>query len=106
MWFEGSRLDSVRHDCKHEDDIKRWGWKEFNANGYGNQKLVDVHNYVKLDMNYMQKGNDWVLQIEGAPLKKNAPARNVSMIFYYGVNGKDGKIEGPSISNSEKQQVG
>lgn len=105
MWFEGSRLDSVRHDCKHEDDIQRWGWTEFDPSGYGKQKLIDIHNFVNLEMNYMKKDNDWVLHIEGKPVGKNTLARNVSMIFYFGVNGNNHNLDTPSLSKKEKQYV-
>lgn len=101
MWFEGSRLDSVRHDCKHEDGIKRWGWTEFDPQGYGKQKLVDVYNFVKLDMNYMKDGHDWVLQIDGNPIKKKK-VHNITVVFYYGVNGM---IKAPTISKREKKTV-
>ena len=105
MWFEGSRLNSVRHECKHEDDIKRWGWKEFNPGSYGKQQLVDIHNFVKMDMVYLQQQNDWVLQINGTQIKQGNRPRNISMIVYYGVSGKNGKLQYPSLSRIEKKQV-
>lgn len=98
-------MNSVRHECKHEDDIKRWGWTEFDTQGYGKQKLVDVHNFVKLDMDYLQQDNNWVLQIEGTPAKKGKQVHNVTMIFYYGVSGNESKIQPPSLSKKEQQQV-
>lgn len=105
MWFEGSRLNSVRHECKHEDDIKRWGWKEFNPGSYGKQQLVDIHNFIKMDMIYLQQQNDWVLQINGTQTKQGTRPRNLSMIVYYGVSGKNGKLQYPSLSRIEKKQV-
>ena len=105
MWFEGSRLDSVRHECKHEDDIKKWGWSEFDAKGYGKQRLVDIHNFVQLDMDYVQKNNDWMIRINGSSVKKGKSKHAISLIFYYGVSGKEGSIEYPSLSKREKQQV-
>lgn len=105
MWFEGSRLDSVRHDCRREDDIKRWGWKEFDRGSFGTQTLTDVHNYVKLDMDYIQDGDKWTARIRGKETKAGPKKHNVTLIFYYGVSGPQSSISYPSISKSQRQAV-
>lgn len=105
MWFEGSRLDSVRHDCRREDDIKRWGWKEFDRGSFGTQTLTDVHNYVKLEMDYVQDGDKWTVRIRGKETKDGPKKHNVTLIFYYGVSGPQSSISYPSISKSQRQIV-
>ena len=98
MWFEGSRLDSVRHECKREDDIRNWIWTEYDGSGYGKQRLTDVHNFLKLNMRFLKEGDDWMLEIAGSPLKNNKVQRNVTLIFYLGVDGNSSKIQVPSVS--------
>ena len=97
MWFEGTRLDSVRHECKREDDIRNWVWNEFDGDGYGKQRLTDVHNFVRLNLRYLKEGDDWISEITGSPLKKNKVHRNVTFIFYLGVAGEKGFIQVPKI---------
>lgn len=98
MWFEGSRLDSVRHECKREDDIRNWIWTEYDGSGYGKQRLTDVHNFLKLNMRFLKEEDDWMLEIAGSPLKNNKVQRNVTLIFYLGVDGNSSKIQTPSIN--------
>ena len=97
MWFEGTRLDSVRHECKREDDIRNWIWNEFDGDGYGKQRLTDVHNYVRLNLRYLKEGDDWIAEITGNPLKKSKVQRNVTLIFYLGVAGEKSYIQVPTI---------
>ena len=97
MWFEGTRLDSVRHECKREDDIRNWVWNEFDGDGYGKQRLTDVHNFVRLNLRYLKEGDDWIAEITGSPLRKNKVHRNVTFIFYLGVAGEKGFIQVPKI---------
>ena len=97
MWFEGTRLDSVRHECKREDDIRNWVWNEFDGDWYGKQRLTDVHNFVRLNLRYLKEGDDWIAEITGSPLKKNKVHRNVTFIFYLGVAGEKGFIQVPKI---------
>lgn len=105
MWFEGSRLDSIRHECKREDDIRRWGWTEFEEGSYGKQSFRDVHNHVGLSMVYLKDGDDWVLTINGTALKERATPRNVSLLFYLSVNGENATLSLPSFSHKEKLTV-
>ena len=105
MWFEGSRLDSIRHECKHQDDIKRWGWTEFEEDAYGKQSLRDVHNHLKLDMVYLKEGDDWVLQVNGTALREEKVPRNVSIVVYLSVNGNNGTLSLPVLSGKEKSMV-
>ena len=98
MWFEGSRLDSVRHECKREDDIRNWILTEYDGSGYGKQRLTDVHNFLKLNMRFLKEEDDWMLEIAGSPLKNNKVQRNVTLIFYLGVDGNSSKIQTPSIN--------
>ena len=105
MWFEGARLDSIRHECRHEDDIKRWGWKEFSENRYGKESLKDIHNYVKLDLNYLKEGDDWVLEVQGNRLAKERVPRNVSLVFYLSVSGSNGTLSLPTLSKKQAKQV-
>ena len=106
MWFEGSRLDSIRHECKREDDIRRWGWTEFEEGSYGKQSVREVHNHVGLSMVYLKDGDDWVLTINGTALKESSTPRNVSLIFYLSVNGENATLSLPSLSHKEKHTVG
>ena len=105
MWFEGSRLDSIRHECKREDDIRRWGWTEFEEGRYGKQNFRDVHNHVGLNMVYLKEGDDWVLTINGSALKERPTPRNVSLLFYLSVNGDNATLSLPSLSHKEKLTV-
>ena len=105
MWFEGSRLDSIRHECKHQDDIKRWGWTEFEEDTYGKQSLRDVHNHLKLDMVYLKEGDDWVLQVNGTAIREERVPRNVSIVVYLSVNGRNGTLSLPVMSGKEKSMV-
>ena len=99
MWFEGSRLDSVRHECKREDDIRNWIWNEYDGDGYGKQRLTDVHNYVRLNFRYLKEGDNWIAEITGKPLKKSKVQRNVTLIVYLGVSGEKSSIRVPTINS-------
>lgn len=106
MWFEGDRLDSIRHECRHEDDIKRWGWTEFSENRYGKESLKDIHNHVKLDLTYLKEGDDWILQVQGNAIRKEKVPRNVSLVFYVSVSGANGTLLLPELTKMQKKVVG
>lgn len=97
MWFEGTRLDSVRHECKREDDIRNWIWTEFDGDTYGKQRLTDVHNFVRLSMRYLKEGDNWIAEITGNSIKKSKAQRNITLIFYLGVTGDNSYIQLPKI---------
>ena len=105
MWFEGARLDSIRHECHHEDDIKRWGWTEFSENRYGKESLKDIHNHVKLELTYLKEGDDWILEVHGSRLAKEKVPRNVSLVFYLSVSGSNGTLSLPKLNKKQMRQV-
>ena len=66
--------------------------------------MTDVHNYVRLDVDYLQDGDTWVAQIKGREIR-GKKHHNVTLIFYYGVTDASSSLSPPSISKHQRKTV-
>lgn len=102
-------LESLRHTCKDEHLMERWGWTSFIPGQYGKQQISDSTNNVVCAMYsssirwfqrvlrpqmlntswVMRDGGDWALRVEGSSLTEEE-AQHVSLFFY--VSTSDGTI--------------
>ncbi|KAL4150980.1 hypothetical protein PRNP1_010366 [Phytophthora ramorum] len=95
LW--GSQIEDVsqiRHQCRQEDRLQRYGWLEHDGTNYGLQKVEDQFNRVELTASFAQlQGEDvqgWAARVQAGPLsprdevlrRKQVPSNKLSLFFY------------------------
>ncbi|KAL4168811.1 hypothetical protein KRP22_012202 [Phytophthora ramorum] len=95
LW--GSQIEDVsqiRHQCRQEDRLQRYGWLEHDGTNYGLQKVEDQFNRVELTTSFAQlQGEDvqgWAARVQAGPLsprdevlrRKQVPSNKLSLFFY------------------------
>ena len=89
------RSAELRHDVKQNDGMAMYGWTTYDARAGGTQIIQDVGNQIDITTEYVKKyegqsAGNWALRIKGKP-RNGAPADlKTSVIFYVGMEAKDG----------------
>lgn len=84
MWWDhmrgpGAALQSLRHEARHEDGMKRFGWTEHDGRSYGRQEVEDGD--LRVDMSFAKRwpgdsgpGGDWAVRVAADRLESEESA--------------------------------
>ncbi|OWB76626.1 hypothetical protein B5S32_g780 [[Candida] boidinii] len=93
MWFNMDNYNNVqkmRHFCDQNDDMKGFGWTQYDPRIGGRQIIKDKEMHIKIITDFVKTDSgNWALKIKGIPTKKNL---KTSLVFYAGLEG-DGLLE-------------
>ncbi|CAI5741675.1 unnamed protein product [Hyaloperonospora brassicae] len=93
-----SHLDDVsqlRHDCRQEDHLQRYGWLEHDGSSYGRQTVEDQFNRLHVSTSYVRVQTEavqgWGVRVDAAPLtprdeklrRRQVPRHNTVSLFFY-----------------------
>ncbi|TYZ60077.1 hypothetical protein PybrP1_000658 [[Pythium] brassicae (nom. inval.)] len=92
-------VSQLRHECRQEDRLQKYGWLQHDGRRYGLQSVEDQFNRVQLRTHYVRLGADeragesaggWATRVEAAHLeprderlRKKQVARTKLSLFYY-----------------------
>uniref|UniRef100_A0AAV1V5C8 Mannosyl-oligosaccharide glucosidase n=1 Tax=Peronospora matthiolae TaxID=2874970 RepID=A0AAV1V5C8_9STRA len=104
-----SQLDDVsqlRHECRQEDQLQRYGWLEHDGTSYGRQRIEDQFNRLDLTTSYVRLQTEtvqgWGVRVDAAPLmprdeklrRRQVPSQNkVSLFFYVDLGCEDESLD-------------
>ncbi|KAG3116081.1 Mannosyl-oligosaccharide glucosidase [Phytophthora idaei] len=106
LW--GSQLEDVsqiRHQCRQEDRLQRYGWLQHDGTNFGLQKVEDQFNRLELSTSYArvqtQEVQGWAARVQAAPLtpqdeqlrRKQVQNNKVSLFFYVDLGCGDESLE-------------
>ncbi|RKF60969.1 putative mannosyl-oligosaccharide glucosidase [Erysiphe neolycopersici] len=100
MWARvedfASVQDRFRHTCEQSDEIRGYGWDEFDARKGGVQNIYDEGNGIDISTKFVKipggsNGDDWVVRIQGT-LRKESPADMKSTVVFYAALEGEGSL--------------
>ncbi|TDH69915.1 hypothetical protein CCR75_008489 [Bremia lactucae] len=106
LW--GSQLEDVsqiRHQCRQEDRLERYGWLQHDGTNYGFQLIQDQYNRLELNTSYAriqtQEIQGWAVRTQTAPLipkdprlkRRQITSNKVSLFFYVDLSCGDESLE-------------
>lgn len=106
LW--GSQMEDVsqiRHQCRQEDRLQRYGWLEHDGTNYGLQTVEDQFNRLELATSYARLETDqvqgWAARVQAGPLtprderlgRKQVQSNKVSLFFYVDLGCGDEGLE-------------
>ncbi|KAG7390199.1 hypothetical protein PHYBOEH_007073 [Phytophthora boehmeriae] len=87
-------VSQLRHQCRQEDRLQRYGWLQHDGSNYGLQTVEDQYNRVELTTSYARLHSDgvrgWAARVDAAPLtprderlsRKQVTNTKLSLFFY------------------------
>ncbi|RLN26408.1 hypothetical protein BBO99_00008045 [Phytophthora kernoviae] len=87
-------VSQLRHQCRQEDRLQRYGWLQHDGSSYGLQTVEDQYNRVELTTSYARLHSDdtqgWAARVKAAPLtprderlrRKQVENTKLSLFFY------------------------
>jgi mannosyl-oligosaccharide glucosidase len=106
LW--GSQLEDVtqlRHQCRQEDQLQRYGWLQHDGTNYGLQQVDDQFNRLQLRTSYARLQTEdvqgWAARVQAAPLtprderlaRQQVQSNKVSLFFYVDLGCGDESLE-------------
>jgi len=96
MWMRQNRkypLKKLRHSCKHEDKLKKYGWIKHDGVNFGVQNISDQGfnlktQFVKIDGG--ENGGDWSWRVS-ATTKSTLPVQ--LSLFFYAATENQGNVD-------------
>uniref|UniRef100_K3W5A0 Mannosyl-oligosaccharide glucosidase n=1 Tax=Globisporangium ultimum (strain ATCC 200006 / CBS 805.95 / DAOM BR144) TaxID=431595 RepID=K3W5A0_GLOUD len=99
-------ISQLRHECRQEDRLQKYGWLKHDGKRYGFQNIEDQYNRVELKTHYMRLMphddkethiDGWASRIEVTPLeprderlrKKRVKTTKLSLFFYFDLGCED-----------------
>lgn len=105
MWYFPNKLkqngDGVRHWCKLEDNMQKYGWIQHDGKNFGVQEIHDGNNILETSFIkfYTGKfGGEWTARVEVRPKNPNI-TEPMSMIWYAALDEKTGGYIKPTYSS-------
>ncbi|KAG7384819.1 hypothetical protein PHYPSEUDO_002205 [Phytophthora pseudosyringae] len=95
LW--GSQMEDVsqiRHQCRQEDRLQRYGWLQHDGTNFGLQTVEDQFNRLALSTSYARLQSEevqgWAARVQAAPLtpkdemlqRRQVQSNKVSLFFY------------------------
>ncbi|KAI9981778.1 hypothetical protein PInf_009548 [Phytophthora infestans] len=108
LW--GSQLEDVsqiRHQCRQEDRLQRYGWLQHDGTNYGLQKVEDQFNRLELSTSYARVQTPdiqgWAARVQAGPVtpkderlrRRQVQNNKVSLFFYVDLGCGDESLELP-----------
>ncbi|KAK6511523.1 Processing alpha glucosidase I [Arthrobotrys musiformis] len=88
---------SIRHTCEQSDDMKGYGWVEYDVRTGGKQVIHDQANFVDIEIELVKvpggrNGGSWGARVRGKP-RDDAPGPVKSTVFFWAMNeDEDGEL--------------
>ncbi|KAG9229139.1 glycoside hydrolase family 63 protein [Amylocarpus encephaloides] len=84
--------NNFRHTCEQGDDMKGYGWDEFDARSGGQQTIYDQHNGIDITTMFVKipggnNGGSWAARVRGIARQDAAPDLKTTMIYYATLEG-------------------
>ncbi|CAH0487051.1 unnamed protein product [Peronospora farinosa] len=87
-------VSQIRHECRQEDNLQRYGWVEHDGTHYGVQKIEDQFNRLELQTSYVRfltnEIQGWGVRVQVSPLlprdemyQRHLQVRNKVSVFFY-----------------------
>ncbi|KAF4984228.1 hypothetical protein FZEAL_516 [Fusarium zealandicum] len=101
MWGKVDHYQDIqkgfRYTCEQGEDIRGYGWDEYDARIGGVQTIHDEGNKIDLTTTFVKipggsHGGSWAARIKGE-LREDAPENTKTMLFYYIAQDGDGELE-------------
>ncbi|KAF3011263.1 hypothetical protein E8E13_011671 [Curvularia kusanoi] len=93
-----SLITELRHTVEPDDGMAMYGWSTYDARSGGTQIIQDVGNQIDITTEFVKKSEgqsagNWAARIKGKP-RNGAPADlKTSVIFYVGMEDREGCAE-------------
>lgn len=92
-----SETAGFRYTCEQGEDIRGYGWDEYDARIGGVQSIHDESNKIDLTTTFVKipggnHGGSWAARIRGE-LRADAPKNTKTMLFYYIAQDGEGELE-------------
>ncbi|CAG8974833.1 hypothetical protein HYALB_00000448 [Hymenoscyphus albidus] len=96
MWSKVDNFQDVqhnfRHTCEQGDDMKGYGWEEFDARAGGQQTIYDERNGIDLSTMFVKTpggshGGSWATRVRGVVRKGGPPDLKTTVMFYASLEG-------------------
>ncbi|EFY89957.1 glucosidase I [Metarhizium acridum CQMa 102] len=96
----------LRYTCEQGEDIRGYGWDEYDARSGGIQTIHDEGNKIDITTSFIKipggsHGGSWAVRIKGQ-LRENAPADHKTVAYYY--IAQEGK--GELVAQGEGDELG
>ncbi|BFZ62363.1 Processing alpha glucosidase I [Saitoella coloradoensis] len=96
MWAnvdDYAHFKDLRHSAEQGDDVRGFGWVEYDARSGGRQVINDVGMNVKIETEFVKieggdKGGNWGVRIRGTPIEGTPEDVRTTLIFYTGLEGQ------------------
>ncbi|KAI1005259.1 putative mannosyl-oligosaccharide glucosidase [Podosphaera aphanis] len=87
-----SLQDRFRHTCEQTEDIRGYGWDEFDIRTGGVQNIYDEGNRVDITTNFVKipggsHGGSWATRIRGKIRKGHPQESRTTIVFYASMDG-------------------
>ncbi|KAG6016370.1 hypothetical protein E4U43_003755 [Claviceps pusilla] len=96
--------EGLRYTCEQEQDIRGYGWDEYDARTGGVQTIHDLGNKIDITTSFVKTpggthGGSWAARIKGK-LHDNAPENSKTVVYFYLAQEDAGELE-PQGEGSE-----
>lgn len=108
MWLEhypSNRRDvSVRHLCRHEDGLVKYGWTHHDGHSFGIQEIVERAYTIQTAFikGSGKNGGSWTAKISGQKTQQLGPPTFVLMFY---LSSEDGRKLIPVLKGGSKTQI-
>ncbi|KAI6251148.1 putative mannosyl-oligosaccharide glucosidase [Erysiphe necator] len=97
---------NLRHTCEQSDNIRGYGWDEFDARIGGVQNIYDEGNGIDISIKFVKipgggNGGSWTARIQGTLRKDSRSDMKSTVIFYAALEG-----EGSLVVDNEVDRLG
>ncbi|KAF3173773.1 Processing alpha glucosidase I [Orbilia oligospora] len=98
---------SIRHTCEQSDDMKGYGWVEYDVRTGGKQVIHDQANFIDIEIELVKvpggrNGGSWGARVKGIP-REDAPQTLRSTVFFWATNEDE---DGELLLETEPDQAG
>ncbi|KAG1697940.1 hypothetical protein DVH05_015424 [Phytophthora capsici] len=98
-------VSQIRHQCRQEDRLQRYGWLQHDGSQFGLQKVEDQFNRLELSTSYAKLDTEmvqgWAARVQAAPLtpkdellsRRKVQNNKISLFFYVDLGCGDESLE-------------
>ncbi|TWU72094.1 Processing alpha glucosidase I [Metarhizium rileyi] len=88
--------DGLRYTCEQGEDIRGYGWDEYDARNGGIQTIHDQGNKIDITTSFVKvpgggNGGSWAVRVKGE-LREDAPANHKIVVYYYIAQEGEGEL--------------
>ncbi|KAH3670511.1 hypothetical protein OGAPHI_001026 [Ogataea philodendri] len=89
MWYSVDDYQGIgylRHECRQEDQLDKFGWTKYDARIGGHEVIKDAQFKTQIDADFVKtESGNWALRVKGKP---ENPDAKTSVVFYAGLEGE------------------